>query len=119
MLDTRAHTNRFSCPRPFAKACGLLSLDLSDELIDDFVEHGEAELRQNFSSRLPIQTMLELFGLPRSEEPLFRQLYDHFELALSNLTWDESIRARGKRAAETFHEVLQTYLDAPVWQTSR
>lgn len=102
----------FFLPQAIRKSLRSTIVRLSDELIDDFVEHGEAELRQNFSSRLPIQTMLELFGLPRSEEPLFRQLYDHFELALSNFTWEESIRERGKRAAETFHEVLQTYLDA-------
>ena len=84
----------------------------ADKLIDSFPESGEVELRNVFASRLPILTMLSLFGLDLNEEQLLRELYDDFEVALSNFTWDEEIRERGKRAAHRFHELVQSYLDA-------
>ena len=83
----------------------------ADRLIDGFEDSGEIELRSAFASRLPILTMLNLFGLDLGEEGLLRELYDEFEVALSNFTWDERIRQRGKRAASVFHELFQRYLD--------
>jgi len=81
------------------------------KLIDEFAAEGEVELRTAFASRLPILTMLSLFGLGLDEEATLRRLYDSFERALSNFTWDESIRKDGKQSAVGFHTLVQSYLD--------
>ena len=83
----------------------------ADRLIDGFAADGEVDLRQAFASRLPVLTMLTLFGLDLDDEPQLRDWYDTFELALSNFTWDPSIRADGKRSAAGFRQLIQQYLD--------
>ncbi len=82
-----------------------------DSLIDGFADEGAIELRSAFTSRLPVLTMLTLFGMELAEEQHLRRLYDTFEKALANFTWDERIRAQGKACANEFYEVVQKYLD--------
>jgi cytochrome P450 len=82
----------------------------ADTLIDGFEAQGEVELRGAFASRLPVLTMLSLFGMDFDEEPQFRRLYDVFERALANFTWDEDIRQQGKLSAAEFHELVGGYL---------
>ena len=83
----------------------------SNCLIDGFAGAGEIELRTAFASRLPVLTMLSMFGLSLDEETHLRQWYDAFEKALSNFTWDEAIRANGRKSASQFMELIQRYLD--------
>ncbi len=85
---------------------------LADGLIDAFLDAGKVELREHFSSRLPVQTMISLFGLDPAEEPVLRRLYDDFEMALANFTWDEQVRSRGKAAAAEFHQLIGRYLQS-------
>lgn len=79
----------------------------ADRLIDTFAGAREVELRQAFASRLPVLVMLDLFGLPAPDEPLFRSWYDAFEQALANAGGDADIRARGKTAVAQFHDHMQ------------
>lgn len=79
----------------------------ANRLIDTFAGVREVELRKAFASRLPVIVMLDLFGLPASDEPLFRGWYDAFEQALANATGNAQIRARGKAAVARFHDHLQ------------
>ena len=81
------------------------------DLVRQFCADGSAELRSGISSRLPILTMLSLFGLPIDEEKRFRALYDDLELAVSNFEWDPVTRENGKVAAREFHQLMQQYLD--------
>ncbi len=83
-----------------------------DLLIDGFESSGEIELRAAFASRLPILTMLSMFGLAPEEESRLRRWYDSFEKALSNFTWDEEIRAAGRESAARFIALIQRYLDS-------
>jgi len=83
-----------------------------DLLIDGFEPQGEVEIRAAFASRLPILTMLSMFGLAPEEEPRLRGWYDSFEKALSNFTWDEEIRTAGRESAAHFIALIQQYLDA-------
>ena len=76
-------------------------------LIDSFAGRGHVELKQEFASRLPVLTMLDLFGLPKTGEIVFRVWYDAFENALANNSWDETIRQQGKCAVAKFHNYLQ------------
>lgn len=83
----------------------------ADDLIDTFAGH-EVELRGAFSSRLPVLTMLSLFGLDLDEEGQLREWYDAFEAALGNFTWDAEIRAAGKQNAANFMAYIHSYLAA-------
>lgn len=83
----------------------------ADLLIDGFATLGTIELRKHFASRLPILTMLDLFGLPATTEEKFRDWYDAFEGALANTLKDAGVRARGKQTVEEFHVFLQFEID--------
>ena len=83
----------------------------ADRLIDGFAGESGADLRRRFAARLPILTMLSLFGLDLDEEQVLRDWYDKFELALSNFTWDASIRADGQASSAAFREMIQRYVD--------
>jgi cytochrome P450 len=82
-----------------------------DSLIDGFVADGKVELRAAFARRLPVLTILSLFGLPAEDEPLVRRWYDSFEKALANFTWDEEVRAASQHASAQFHAWLQAHLE--------
>jgi len=82
----------------------------ADHLIDGFANEEEIELRAAFASRLPVLTMLSMFGLALDEEARLREWYNSFEKALSNFTWDASIRAQGRESASQFMALIQQYL---------
>lgn len=82
------------------------------ELSAAFAAQGEVELRAAFASRLPILVMLRLFGLPATDEALFRSWYDDFEAALANEHFDPAIRDHGRRAVAAFHAHLQPAIEA-------
>lgn len=82
------------------------------ELIEGFAAAGEVDLRGAFASRLPIKTVLSLFGFPQSDEQALRGWYDALEKALSNFTRDEDIRIAGHRNVAEFHQYLQQHIEA-------
>jgi cytochrome P450 len=81
-------------------------------LIDGFRHQGEADLRSAFAGRLPILSMLSLFGLPAADEGRMRGWYDAFEQALANFTWDAGIRNQAKLRVSEFHRYLQNRIKA-------
>jgi cytochrome P450 len=78
-----------------------------DSLIDEFEQSGVAEMRSSFAARLPILTMLSLFGIPLRYETAVRSWYDSFEAALANFQWDEKIRAAARENVAAFREMLR------------
>jgi cytochrome P450 len=81
-------------------------------LIDELQTRGLADLRSEFASRLPIQVILLVCGLPADAEPHMRRWYDSFEAALANFTCDESIRVAAQRCVAEFHALLDTAIDS-------
>ncbi len=81
-------------------------------LIEEFEKQGQADLRSVFASRLPIQVILLVCGLPARAEPQMRRWYDSFEAALANFTGDEGIRAAARRSVAEFHALLDTAMDS-------
>jgi cytochrome P450 len=77
-------------------------------LVDELQKLGLADLRSAFASRLPIQVILLICGLPADAEPLVRRWYDSFEAALANFTGNESIRVVARRNLAEFHSLLDT-----------
>ncbi len=81
-------------------------------LVDELQNCGLADLRAEFASRLPIQVILLVCGLPAGAEPHMRRWYDSFEAALANFARDESIRTAAKRSVAEFHALLDTAIDS-------
>lgn len=84
---------------------------LVDELIAGFATDGQADLRSQFARRLPVQTMLKLFGLPDDDEDRLRGWYDAFERALANFTWQPDIRAAAHHAIAEFHDHMRRVIE--------
>lgn len=82
-----------------------------DRLISGFQANGEVELRSAFASRLPILSILHLFGFPASAEPQLRLWYDSFEAALANFEWSESVRDTARTNVVAFHALIQEQID--------
>ena len=81
-------------------------------LLDGFIATRRTDLRQSLASRLPVLTMLDLFGLPEEAEGRFRGWYDAFEAALSNHGNDPAIRGRARDGVMAFHDYMQERIDA-------
>ena len=82
------------------------------ELIDGFELHGQADVRSIFASRLPIQVILLVCGLPAEAEPQMRLWYDSFEAALANFTNDQEIRGTARRSVAEFHALLDDAINS-------
>jgi cytochrome P450 len=81
-------------------------------LIDEFEQHDQADVRSVFASRLPIQVILLVCGLPAEAEPQMRRWYDSFEAALANFTGDPQIRETARRSVAEFHALLDAAIDS-------
>jgi cytochrome P450 len=81
-------------------------------LIDDIENQGQADVRSVFASRLPIQVVLLVCGLPPEAEPQMRRWYDSFEAALANFTRDQEIRATARRSVAEFHALIDDAINS-------
>jgi cytochrome P450 len=79
-------------------------------LVDGFKKRGQADLREVFASRLPIQVMLLLCGMPPDAEPRMRRWYDSFEAALANFAGEPRIRAVARQSVAEFHALLDSQI---------
>ena len=84
---------------------------LVDRLVAELPGNGVVDLRAGLASRLPIQTMLAVFGLPPEDEALLRRWYDDFEAGLANYTRDPVVSESAKSSVEGFHAHLQRRLE--------
>lgn len=83
-----------------------------DALIDAIEKDGRTDLRPSFANRLPVLSILDVFGLPPSFERKFRAWYDDFEAALANFERRDSIRATAAQGVEEFHNLMQQQIEA-------
>lgn len=83
-------------------------------LIEELQCQAEVDLRSQFAARLPIQTVLSIFGMPPEGEAIMRRWYDAFERALANFTHDPQIRLEAQRNVSEFHQ----YLDGAMRQVA-
>jgi cytochrome P450 len=84
--------------------------ELAGSLIRGIASRRSADLRTEFAARLPILSILAMFGLPETEEPLLRRWYDTFEQALANFRGNPAIRAAARTDVAALHELLQQHL---------
>ena len=81
-------------------------------LVSTLQPNRTAELRVEFAARLPVLSILAMFGLPASEEPQLRRWYDTFEEALANFSHEASVRAKAREHVFEFHALLQRHIVA-------
>lgn len=82
------------------------------QLLGAILGDGQTELRSTLASRLPVLTMIDIFGFTDDWEPRFRSWYDAFEAALSNHGNDPEIRNRAKACVQEFHIRFQSEIEA-------
>jgi cytochrome P450 len=75
---------------------------IANRLIDGFVGLEQVDLRPSYAARLPVLTMLALFGLDEGVESDVRRWYDAFGAALANFSGDPEVQAKGAAAAAEF-----------------
>ena len=114
ILTTEAATHeryRQALRHPFTPAFIRTHLEAAigsaaSNLLDEFEQQGQADVRSVFASRLPIQVILLVCGLPAQAEAQMRRWYDSFEAALANFTGDQKIREAARRSVAEFHALL-------------
>ncbi|MCZ4078046.1 cytochrome P450 [Rhodococcus sp. H36-A4] len=89
-----------------AELIGSIVSNTAEELIGEVAQDGEAELVSQFTSRFPINVMVDMLGLPKSDHERFRSWYFSIMAYLNNLAGDPEINA----AAERTHIELQEYI---------
>lgn len=76
------------------------------ELIDAFRGADEVDLVAAFTSRFPINVIVDMLALPKSDQSLFQRWYHSIMEFLSNLAQDPDVAAAGLRTKEE----LQAYV---------
>ena len=80
------------------------------DLVGDFGAGEVIEMRSAFAARLPVLTILHVFGMPPEAEAHFRKWYDSFEAALSNFTRAQEIRSAARANVEQCHVYLAQFM---------
>jgi cytochrome P450 len=76
------------------------------ELLDAFRHTGEVDLVDAFTTRYPINVIVDMLGLPRSDHVLFHRWYTSMVAFLANLTQDPQVAAAGLRTRDELAEYL-------------
>ncbi|MEU4164320.1 cytochrome P450 [Actinoplanes sp. NPDC026670] len=70
------------------------------ELLDGFRHAGEVDLVDAFTTRYPINVIVDMLGLPKSDHVLFHRWYTSLMAFLANLTQDPEVAAAGLRTRD-------------------
>lgn len=76
------------------------------ELLDTFRYEGEVDLVDAFTTRYPINVIVDMLGLPRSDHARFHRWYTSLMAYLANLTQDPAVAAAGLRTRDELAEYL-------------
>ncbi len=78
----------------------------ADALLDDMAGRGQADLVAEFTTWFPINVMVDMLGLPKSDHQRFHDWYHSIMAHLNNLAGDPAITAQAERTREE----LQSYM---------
>jgi len=76
------------------------------ELIETFRQDGAADLVDQFTTRYPVNVIVAMLGLPKSDHDLFHRWYSSIIAFLGNLTQDPEITAAGLRTKTELQDYL-------------
>ena len=72
----------------------------SADLIDAFRDDGEVDFVDQYTTRFPINVIVDMLGLPKSDHSRFHAWYSSIMEFLSNLTGDTDVMAAGIRTKD-------------------
>lgn len=75
-------------------------------LLDAFRRDGEVDLVDAFTTRYPINVIVDMLGLPTTDHALFHRWYTSIMAFLANLTQDAAVTERGLRTKGELEEYL-------------
>lgn len=78
----------------------------SRELIDQFRADGHVDLVDQFATRFPINVIVDMLGLSKSDHSKFHSWYTSIMGFLGNLAQDPDVAARGVRTKEEFEDYM-------------
>ncbi|WP_308252035.1 cytochrome P450 [Pseudonocardia sp. KRD291] len=78
----------------------------SRELIAEFAADGEVDLVAQYATRFPINVIVDMLGLPKSDHEHFHRWYTSIMGFLSNLSGDEQVMADGIRTRDEFADYM-------------
>jgi cytochrome P450 len=78
----------------------------SRELVDAFRADGRVDLVDAFATRFPINVIVDMLGLPRTDHARFHAWYTSIMGFLGNLAGDESVAAEGLRTKDEFEQYM-------------
>ena len=84
----------------------------SRELIAEFAADGEVDLVEQYATRFPINVIVDMLGLPKSDHEHFHRWYTSIMGFLSNLSGDETVMADGIRTKDEFEAYLVPVIGA-------
>ncbi len=76
------------------------------ELIDGFRYDGEVDLVPQFTTQYPINVIVDMLGLPKTDHFLFHRWYTAIMAFLGNLTQDPGVIERGLQTKEELQEYM-------------
>lgn len=78
----------------------------SRELVDAFRADGHVDLVDAYATRFPINVIVDMLGLPRTDHDRFHAWYTSIMGFLGNLTGDEAVAAEGLRTKAEFEAYM-------------
>lgn len=84
---------------------------IANELIDAFVERGEADLMAAFATPLSVRTLKTIIGLTEMPDEQLQQWFEDLATGAANFEADPEKQAIADRASEEVNEMVQHMLD--------
>lgn len=84
---------------------------IANELIDAFIERGEAELMAEFATPLSVRTLKSIIGLSEMPDEKLQQWFEDLATGAANFEADPEKQAIADRASREVNETVQAMLD--------
>ncbi|MGY1743482.1 MULTISPECIES: cytochrome P450 [unclassified Blastococcus] len=78
----------------------------ADDLIDGIARRGRADLVAEFTTWFPINVMVDMLGLPKSDHERFHRWYHSIMAHLNNLAGDPAVTAQADQTREELREYM-------------
>jgi pulcherriminic acid synthase len=76
------------------------------DLVDGIATHGRADLVAEFTTWFPINVMVDMLGLPKSDHERFHRWYHSIMAHLNNLAGDPAVTAQADQTREELREYM-------------
>lgn len=111
-MDGREHSTHRNLVAPAFRGRDLMTKFLpviernSRELVDAFRHDGRVDLVDQYATRFPINVIVDMLDLPKSDHEHFHRWYTGIMAFLSNLAGDEEVMAHGLRTKAELEEYM-------------